>query len=244
MSQNKLKYQLYRTFWGVLDLLFPPVCGGCDKLGARWCNECQKKVNIISGVVCDICGLPQEVTGVCNSCLAERPRFRTLRAWAVFDDPIRQALHKLKYRRNIALGEPLASQMSVFVDQLNWPVDVIIPIPLGRERQKERGYNQVGAVAFPLAAALDIDYLPHGLTRRKETRSQVGLSRDERKENVHGAFTADEKVRGKAVLVMDDVSTTGSTLSSSADALFSSGAREVYALAVARALPHHGLKHA
>jgi len=71
----------------------------------------------------------------------------------------------------------------------------------------------------------------------------VGLSKQERRENVHGAFQAGRGVNGKTILVLDDVATTGSTLSSSAEALFSSGAKDVYALTVARALPHHGLKH-
>jgi predicted amidophosphoribosyltransferase len=91
-------------------------------------------------------------------------------------------------------------------------------------------------IARPLAMALGVHYASNGLTRRKETRSQVGLTRQERQENVRDAFLADTCLKGKNVLVMDDVSTTGSTLSSSAEALFLSGAKEVYALTVARAL--------
>jgi competence protein ComFC len=78
----------------------------------------------------------------------------------------------------------------------------------------------------------------------KETRSQVQLTKAERRENVHEAFQVGVDVREKTILVMDDVSTTGSTLSSSAEALYLSGAKNVYALTVARALPHHGLQHA
>ena len=151
---------------------------------------------------------------------------------------------QLKYRRDIALGDILAAQMVHYVKELNWNVDVIVPIPLGRQRYKERGYNQVGMIAKPLALALDIEFAPKALMRRKETRSQVGLTRQERHENVHEAFQASSGVRGKNILVLDDVSTTGSTLSSSAEVLFSSGAKDVYALTVARALPHHGLRHA
>lgn len=241
---NKLKYKLYRSIWNMLDLLFPPVCGGCDSYGGRWCEECKQKVQILNDQMCDICGLPQETAGVCRTCVAEKPHFHKLRAWAAFDDPVRKALHKLKYRRNISLGETLAVQMVPFVAELNWPIDVVIPIPLGYQRHKERGYNQVGMIAKPLAMALDLAYLPQGLRRQKETRSQVGLTKNERKENVYGAFLADPKVTGKTILIMDDVSTTGSTLSSAAESLFLSGAQNVYALAVARALPHHGLKHA
>jgi len=142
------------------------------------------------------------------------------------------------------MGDALAAQMVPFVKGLNWPIDVIVPIPLGKQRLKERGYNQVGMIARPLALALNVHYAPQGLMRNKETRSQVGLTKSERKENVHEAFIASLGVRDKNVLVMDDVSTTGSTLSSGAEALLSSGAKSVYAFTVARALPHHGLKHA
>jgi predicted amidophosphoribosyltransferase len=90
--------------------------------------------------------------------------------------------------------------------------------------------------------ALGIKYVPKGLVRVRETRSQVGLTKQERRDNVHDAFKAStSRVKGKTILVMDDVATTGSTLSSSAEALYSSGAKEIYALTVARALPQHGL---
>lgn len=194
--------------------------------------------------MCDVCGLPQKIAGVCTVCLAERPSFRALRAWAVFDDPLRKALHKLKYRRDISLGDALAVQMLPFVTGLDWRVNVVVPIPLGHKRYKERGYNQVGMIAKPLALALGLEYSPQSLHRLKETRSQVGLTKSERKENVYGAFSANRTIMGKTVLIMDDVSTTGSTLSSAADVLLLSGAKDVYALTVARALSHHGLKHA
>jgi ComF family protein len=239
---KKISYILYRSLWSALDLLFPPVCGGCGKVGSRWCEECQKRVKILNGTVCDVCGLPQDANGVCAVCRADRPHFHALRAWAVFDDPVRKALHRLKYRRDVALGDALAAQMLQYVRELNWDIDTIVPIPLGRQRQKERGYNQVGMIAKPLALALDIEFAPNALARRKETRSQVGLSKQERRENVDGAFQASAGVSGKTILVLDDVSTTGSTLSSSAEALLASGAKNVYALTVARALPHHGLK--
>ena len=237
------KYTLYRSCWDMLDLLFPPECGGCGTAGSRWCIDCQKRVILLNGILCDICGLPQVRVGVCDACRLEKPVYRALRAWSVFEDPVQKALHKLKYRRDISMGVSLASQMVTFVNDLNWQIDLILPIPLGRQRFKERGYNQVGMIAKPLALALNIRYAPNELFRRKETRSQVGLTKMERKANVQNAFQGGAGVIGKSILVMDDVSTTGSTLSSAAEALYSSGAKHVYALTVARALPHHGLGH-
>ncbi len=240
---SKSSYSVYRSLWSALDLIFPPVCGGCGKAGFRWCADCQGRVQILNGALCDVCGLPQDSAGVCDTCRVDRPRFRALRAWAVFEDPVRKVLHKLKYRRDIALGDAIAAQMVQYVRGLSWNVDMIVPVPLGRQRYKERGYNQVAMIAKPLALALGVEFAPKALARRKETRSQVGLSKQERRENVDGVFRAGVGVNGKTILVMDDVATTGSTLSSSAEALFASGAKDVYALTVARALPQHGLKH-
>jgi competence protein ComFC len=243
-SDSRLAYSLYRELWNGLDLLFPPICGGCGKSGVRWCLDCQGRVGVLNEPVCDVCGLPQKQTGMCDACRAERPLFRSLRSWSIFENPVRNALHRLKYRRDIGLGEALAMQLVGFVRGLNWPIDIIVPVPLGKQRLQERGYNQVGMIARPLALALGIEYAPKALSRQRETRSQVGLTKVERHDNVRNAFQAlGAVVERKTVLVMDDVATTGSTLSSSAEALLLSGAKDVYALTVARALTHQ-MSHA
>ena len=164
-----------------------------------------------------------------------------MRSWLVFEGPIRHALHKLKYYRNMALGDALAQHFAEFVGKLGWDVDMVVPVPLGKERMKERGYNQVGLLALPLAALNHWRYVPRALARARETRSQVGLTFQERRENVRGAFHAEAaKVSGTTVLLIDDVATTGATLSACASALLDAGARSIYALTIARALPYHG----
>lgn len=239
---NSWKYLAYRSVWNALDLLFPPQCGGCGRPGTRWCEDCRSLVKVLNGTVCEICGLPQDKSGVCKACLDSRPRFRSLRAWAIFEEPLQSALHKLKYRRDMSMGDAIAADMLPFVQRLNWNVELVVPVPLGKQRIRERGYNQVAMIAKPLAMGLGLQYSANMLSRRKETRSQVGLSREERHTNVQGAFQAETGVKGKVVLIMDDVSTTGSTLSSGADALYAAGAKDVYALTVARALSHHDLR--
>jgi len=166
-----------------------------------------------------------------------------MRSWAVFDSPIQNALHTLKYRRNLGgLGDVLALQMLEFARSLNWKLDLVIPVPLGRKRLKERGYNQVGLVARPLAYELGLDYAPHALRKARETRSQVGLTISQRRENVANAYQASPSaVSRKSILLMDDVATTGSTISACTAALLSAGAQEIYVLTIARALSHHDL---
>ena len=148
----------------------------------------------------------------------------------------------MKYRGNIGFGEALAMQMIGFVRSLGWPIEIMIPVPLGKKRLKERGYNQVGLVARPLAYQTGWAYAPRALWKTRETRSQVGLTVSQRSENVWNAYQADpQAVKQRPVLIMDDVATTGSTIQACADALLCAGAKEVYALTIARALAHHGL---
>lgn len=180
---------------------------------------------------------------LCRECAAIRPAFRQLRSWSVFEGPVRNAIHRLKYRRDIGLGEALAPQVAESVAALGWPMNMVVPVPLGRKRLEERGYNQVSLIARPLSMSMRIAYSPAALVRQQETRSQVGLSQAERRQNVRGAFQANKaRVDGRIVLLMDDVATTGSTLSSCAEALYAAGARDVFAFSVSRALPRHGLR--
>jgi competence protein ComFC len=165
-----------------------------------------------------------------------------MRSWAVFDSPIQDGLHTMKYRRNVGLGEALASQMADFLRLLQWDVELMVPVPLGKSRLKERGYNQVALVAQPLAYHTNLLYAPQALWKSKDTRSQVGLNISQRRDNVRNAYQADPTiVKRKSVLLMDDVATTGSTISSCTEALLSAGARDVYAITIARALAHHSL---
>ena len=123
------------------------------------------------------------------------------------------------------------------------PIDIIIPVPLGKKRLAERGYNQVSLIGRPLSLAMNIAFAPNALSRDHETRSQVGLTKVERHLNVRGVFKANSKrVNGRIILLIDDVATTGSTLSSCAEALYAAGARDVFGLTVARALTRHGLQ--
>ncbi len=230
-------YSLYRWYWHSLDWLFPPKCGGCDRPGKRWCGDCQSKVKTISTPICSRCGDPINYGSVCHHCLEIPPRYRSLRSYAEFDGGIRSALHRLKYRRDVSLGEALSVPLIEFFRQLDWAVDLVTPVPLGRARQKDRGYNQADLIARPLALALGLPYTPNALHRSRETSSQVGLSISQRRENVAAAFIGNRDiVTSKKVLVLDDVTTTGATISACADALENAGAEIIYGLTLARAV--------
>ncbi|HKG54106.1 MAG TPA: ComF family protein [Anaerolineales bacterium] len=242
MNSTPWSYRLYRLTWTGLDLLFPPTCGGCGKVGWRWCPECQARVPRINKPFCETCGIPTQGSTSCEKCKLNPPAYQMMRSWAVFDSPIQNALHAMKYRRNIGLGESIAIQMVDFVRSLNWPIEITIPVPLGKKRLIERGYNQVALVARPLAFRLGLKYESDALQKVRETRSQVGLTVSQRHENVQNVYWADTNiVNGKSILIMDDVATTGSTISACTEALLSAGVREIYVLTIARALSHHSL---
>ena len=235
-AQARPAYRLYRSFWASLDLLFPPTCGGCAQPGGRWCANCQAETQLLSPPWCERCGddLPQP--GVCKHCQSRPPHFAAIRSWAVFSGPVRQAIHKLKYKRDVSLGIVLAEPLVGLFTQLGWDCDLILAVPLGLARLKERGYNQSDLLARPLALAVGIPYQSNGLIRVRETRSQVGLTITQRHVNVNGAFQAlPEIVSGRRVLVIDDVATSSATLEACAIALMEASSSKVFALTLARA---------
>lgn len=137
----------------------------------------------------------------------------------------------------------MALELSKVLIKYNWPVDVIVPMPLSKKREFDRGYNQASVFAFPLALLTGIKYSSRLLRKVKETVSQVGLTADQRRENVRGVFEANQRrVSGKTILLVDDVATTGSSISEASQALMVAGAKDVYVLTIARALPHHDLQ--
>jgi len=239
-----LAYRINHILWSSLDLFFPPSCGGCGKLGSRWCQACQQRLTPLPFPLCDVCGKPQPQPGICNECKTTRPAFSALRSCFVYTEPARPALIRLKYHREIGLGEALAWHLAVYLDELRWQADLILPVPLSEQRFVERGYNQVDLIAHSLARLVDWQYAPAGLRRIRHTDSQVGLNVTARKINVKGAFQAESRiVAGKTILLIDDVTTTGSTLESSSWALLQARAASVYALTFARALPKFGYDH-
>ncbi|HEY3310480.1 MAG TPA: ComF family protein [Anaerolineales bacterium] len=151
---------------------------------------------------------------------------------------------KLKYKRDLGLGEALAWNLAHYLDKLAWQLDAVLPVPLSKQRIGERGYNQVDLIAHPLAWLTGWQYLPGALQRTRHTNSQVGLGAGERRKNVQGAFKAESRlVTGKNLLLVDDIATTGSTLDSASRALLEAGADRVYALTFAKAVPRYGLDH-
>ncbi|MBN1666389.1 MAG: ComF family protein [Anaerolineales bacterium] len=232
-----MRYQLQRWGWQALDLVFPPVCGGCGQSGQRWCAKCQASVKRLQPPLCDRCGQTIKNSGLCERCQQASPSFVKTRSWAEFSGPLREAVHSYKYQRNLGMAEIFANCLSAYLLELGWSVALIVPVPLGKERHHQRGYNQAALMAHWLALSAQIPYNDRSLQRVRETQSQVGLSTRERKQNVFGAFKVHGNgVLGKDILLVDDVMTSGATLNACADALLAAGAHQVFGLTLARAV--------
>lgn len=134
------------------------------------------------------------------------------------------------------MGEMLARHLIDLAASLPWQIDLVTPVPQGLDRKAERGYNQAALLAWPVALAFGWQYRPRALKKIRATRTQVGLSREQRWENVSNAFWADPRmVQGKQILVIDDVTTSGATLDCCAASLIKAGAGAVFGLTLARA---------
>jgi len=227
----------YHMLWRALVWIFPPTCGGCEKLGVRWCETCQAAIPVIIEPVCPTCGDPQISSQICPACQKHPPPYQALRSYSAYSGVIRKAIHRLKYQNDIGLGESLSKHLAELYNLNKWDIELVVPVPLGQKRKRDRGYNQAAVLARSLAYAIHTPYHPEALSRTRETRTQVGLTAVERRKNVEGAFSAAaEKVNGKAVLVIDDVTTTGSTISACAQALIDAGASAVFGMTLARAI--------
>lgn len=212
----------------LLDLLLPPTCAGCGREGAPLCARC----------VAPLARRLDEPPGVPLGLVAPLPAGIVQLEWcAAFSGPVRDALHALKYRGERRLAPVLGDAMAQRWRRAGRGGDVLVPVPIHASRRRERGFDQAEDLASTVAAALRMAWAP-ALERRTRTVAQHSLGRPERARNMAGAFVVradrQELVAGRWVVLVDDVSTTGATLSECATALRASGARAISALTVAR----------
>ncbi len=225
-----------RALSALLGLLFPPRCVVCQRVGDWICPECLPAFPHLQEPLCARCSAPvQEGTALCVGCQREPLRLGGGRSVAPFRGPARAAIHLLKYRHALSLAEPLGTLMARRWAARGAPVDLVVPVPLHPARFRARGYNQAALLAWAVGRRLGLPVDEGALLKVRATKAQMALGLEERRANVQGAFIArEERVGGQRVLLVDDVCTTGATLEACADALRAGGAREVWALTLAR----------
>jgi ComF family protein len=186
------------------------------------------------GHKCSRCAsaLVSEEATLCGDCMINPPRFRKAICFGPYEDPLREAIHQLKFKSIKRLAKPLGRLLTT----LPLPeADVIIPVPVGLKSLRLRGFNHAFYIAKELSMYTGLPVEGRVLYKKKETPPQVGLSAIARKINLRGAFGMREKLSGDRVLLVDDVITTGSTMNECAKTLRKAGASEVIAVSLARA---------
>ena len=176
---------------------------------------------------------PLAIPPTCSACAAQRPPWDYARAAARYAGPVREALHVLKFQGKRALAGPLGDLLREVCPPAA-SVDGLVPVPMPRARERERGYNQAALIAQRLGRGVGVPLRPRWLVRLRPTPPQSDLGAAERRRNVHDAFLAAPAVAGRHVVVVDDVLTTGATAAECARALRTAGARVVGVLTIAR----------
>jgi competence protein ComFC len=217
-----------------LDLLYPPQCPGCGRVGVLFCDRCRGLVQAYPAGVCAYCARPQPAGGLCAACRAIGSPLDAVYPAAVFTGPIQKAIHAFKYEGVADLAGPLADWLVATWRLRGLEADLIVPVPLHRKREAERGYNQSALLARELSRRLSVPIAPAALVRVVYTLPQVGLTRDERRDNTAGAFRCAGEVTDLRIVLVDDVCTTGATLAACAAQLKAGGAARVTGLTVAR----------
>ena len=243
----------------MLDFIFSNICLFCESVSEDGlvCELCLTEIKFIKGLfTCSRCGVPfglaqvtkessqfpQEVSiyeHFCGRCLLGQFYFDKARSVAFYDGLLRDMLHKFKYHGKLKLGETLATiLMENFPNDLAAP-DLVIPVPLHIDRLRKREYNQSVILGINLCKHLRVCLDPFVLKRVKDTKPQFEIKSDKGKiENVRGAFFVKDfdKIKGKTVLLLDDIFTTGSTVNECARVLLRAGASRVQALTLTRAV--------
>ena len=229
-------------------MLFPPLCVGCGRIVADGgvCGPCWSGLRMIEEPVCAVYGTPfaQDFgAGFLSArALADPPVFDRLRSAAVYTGIARDMVRGLKFNDRHHLAVEMARWMGRAGHELIGDADVITPLPLHWRRYLGRRFNQSALLAAELARTSGKPFRPDVLVRHRATRHQVGLSQRDREANVRNAFRVPDPQRihvaGRRILLVDDVHTTGATVSAAAKALKAAGASGVDVLTFAMVLNH------
>lgn len=229
----------------VADLLFPPECLTCRTLVADpglLCSACWERIHFIAGPVCVQCGTPFELDlgpeTTCAVCIASPPKYDQARSVMIYDDASKQLVLAFKYRDRLDGARSYATWMLRAAAPLLDKADVIVPVPMHHWRRISRKYNQAAVLAQSLGTLSGKPVWPMVLRQTRATHGQKGLSGTARRRSVAGAFeirdSSKAQIRGKRVLLIDDVLTTGATVDACAGVLRRAGASGVDVATLAR----------
>lgn len=216
------------------DAIAPAFCVQCGVSGGWLCSVCAEQIFLAKEQVCYRCGKLSEYGKTCVRCRRRTELTGIMIATHYESGPVRELVHKLKYGGLTDLAGILSWILFQAAVRKQWKEWVVVPIPLHPSKFASRGFNQADLLARRLAKYLAVTYRPKWLRRVRATETQTELTRIYRQANVYKAFMARADLRGKKILLVDDVMTTGATLEAAAQALKDAGARQIWGVVVAR----------
>ena len=225
------------TYKFLIDLVLPKTCRVCGEFDSWLCGACQGKIGFRRKQICAVCVQPS-VDGYTHPACGSKFTLDGLLVAGEFAQ-LQSLIHSYKYGLIKDLGIPLGKILGDFAEQKNYADFLqnftVVPVPLHKTRRRFRGFNQSEILASSIAEKLKLTQKNLLLQRSKNTSPQTSLNRKERKQNIVGAITAEQKdyLKGKNILLIDDIATTGSTLNECAKVLKSHGAKAVWALVLA-----------
>lgn len=212
------------------------LCGSMSHDGL-WCAACDADHPYLNAPHCPVCALPTPTGEVCGHCLSHPSLFTRTTAAFGYAFPLDKLIQAMKYGEQLALARTFAKKLALRIDKSTLP-DYVIPMPLHPAKLRQRGFNQSLLIAATIVRELDITLLPNSCQRVRDTPPQSALPIKERNKNVRNAFQCDVDLTGKRIAMVDDVLTSGASLSALAAAIQKQGASEINAWVVARTLPH------
>lgn len=219
----------------LLDLLYPPRCPLCQDIlterGTKICGECRGKAVPIREPKCKKCGRPLAVSEqeLCQDCSVQKHFFT--KGWAVFpyEKEIRQSVHRFKFQNKREYTGFYVSEMTGLYGKeiIGWKPDVIFPVPMYAGKKRRRGYNQAELLAVGIGRMLGIPVETGTLCRIRNTVPQKELSKGDREKNLRDAFRVRCCQKGRKILLVDDIYTTGATMDAASQVLLEQGAEEI-----------------
>lgn len=224
-----------------LDVLFPIECLSCGEEGSFLCQHCFEDLELNKKQDCPKCHKETKLGNFCKEC-ANTSRLNGIIVSASYEnDLLQKAIHSLKYKYIEDLAKPLAKilisglENTLFKEKIDNEY-LILPIPLHKKKQRERGFNQAKLLSLEVAKYFRLTCLNNVISRIKKTKSQMSLNPIYRRKNIKGAFVCDkpELIKNKKIILVDDVCTTSSTLEECAKAFYDFKPREIWGLVLAR----------